>query len=183
MNQKEQIDSQGRTWATDRNKINELVALMNNESLYPMQGTDDLLHVFDAVLNPEEIDFMLQMGGGNHTLKSLQEKIDLPEKEIKKLVDSLVHKGPIAIIKDKSGNENYHLMSIFPGWFELYLMRGKKSKDTKLFAERLETFLDSPSKMGDPEMINELMRDAEPFFNVLATGKLQTTTIQVDQEI
>ncbi|MFW9821195.1 MAG: 4Fe-4S binding protein, partial [Candidatus Thorarchaeota archaeon] len=182
MKQKERLDPQGRVWGTNKDKINELVELMNKESLYPMQSTDELLHVFDAVLSPEEIDFMLQMGGGNHTLESLQQKIDLPEKEIKNLINSLVHKGPIVIIKDKSGYNNYHLMSIFVGWFELYLMRGKKNKDTKLFAERVETFIDSPSKLG-PEMINELMRDAEPFFNVLTTGDLQSKTIQVDHEI
>lgn len=182
MKKKGFIDPQGRVWRTNKDKINELVELMNKESLYPMQSTDELLYVFDAVLDPEEINFMLEMGGGNHTLKSIRDKIDLPEKEIKNLIDSLVHKGPIVIIKDKSGNNNYHLMSIFVGWFELYLMRGKKNKDTKLFAQRLETFINFPSKL-DPEMVNELMKDAKPFFNVLAAGKLQPKTIQVDQEI
>ena len=46
MNKKEQIDSQGRSWLTEKNQINELVELMNEGSLYPMQSSDELLHVF-----------------------------------------------------------------------------------------------------------------------------------------
>jgi len=36
MNQKEHVDSQGRIWSTDKSRINELVELMNEGSLYPL---------------------------------------------------------------------------------------------------------------------------------------------------
>lgn len=183
MNQKEPLEPQERIWRTDKNLINRLVKKMNRGSLYPMQATDDLLYVFDAVITPEQINFMIQMGGGNHDVKSLVEKIDLPEEEIKRLLDSLVSKGPIAIIKDDAGNDCYHLMSIFPGWFEFYLMRGENNEETREFAERLESFIGAAAKMGISDMMNELMKNVEPFMNVLATSDLQVKTIEIDQEI
>jgi len=34
--------------------------------------TDDLLYLFDAALEPEEVDFLLKMGGGNKTCAEIE---------------------------------------------------------------------------------------------------------------
>ena len=131
-----------------------------------MQTSHELFHIFDAVLSTEEIEFMLKMGGGKHSLDNLKSRIDLPEEQIITIIDQLVYKGPIAIIKDQEGNEFYNLMSIFPGWFERYLMRGEETAESKLFAERVEQLFEAAYRFGNEEVINELMRDVGPHIKV-----------------
>ena len=177
------VDSRGRAWRTHKDTIEELADLMNEQSIHPMQTSDELFHIFDAVLSPEQIDFMLKMGGGSHSFESLAKRIDLSKDQIKGFIDSLVYKGPIAIIKDESENDVYSIMSIFPGWFELYLMRGEENEETKLFAERVEELFEAAYRFGNEEVINELMRDVGPHIKVLATKKPKTTTISVKQKV
>ncbi len=181
--QQRTVDSRGREWRTHKDTIEELADLMNEQSIHPMQTSDELFHIFDAVLSPEQIDFMLKMGGGSHSLESLLKRIDLPKDQIKGLIDSLVYKGPIAIIKNESGKDVYNIMSIFPGWFELYLMRGEENAETKLFAERVEELFEAAYRFGNEEVINELMRDVGPHIKVLAVKKPKTTTIEVKQKV
>ena len=46
----------------DQEKLSELANLMNEQSATPIPlVTDDLLYIFDAVLEPEEVDFLLKM--------------------------------------------------------------------------------------------------------------------------
>jgi len=53
----------------DRDKLFELANLMNEQSETPIpMVTDDLLYIFDVALEPEEVEFLLKMGGGNITL-------------------------------------------------------------------------------------------------------------------
>ena len=177
------VDSRGRTWRTDKDKIEELADLMNNQSIHPLQTSDELFHIFDAVLDTEQIKFMLKMGGGKHTLESLIERIDLPETKIRSIIDDLVYKGPIAIIKDEKGNDVYSVMSIFPGWFELYLMRGEKTEESKLFAERVEELFEAAYRFGNEDVINQLMRDVGPHIKVLSTKQPKKKTVQVRQEV
>ncbi len=176
-------DSKGRVWRTHKDTIEELADLMNDQSIHPLQTSDELFHIFDAVLSSEQIDFMLKMGGGKHSLESLIERIDLPEDEIKKIIDSLVYKGPIAIIKDEDRNDVYSIMSIFPGWFELYLMRGEKNEETKLFAERVEELFEAAYRFGNEDVINQLMRDVGPHIKVLSAKETKKTTVIVGKEI
>ena len=182
-NSKPNIDSKGRVWRTHKDKIEELADLMNSQSIHPMQASDELFHIFDAVLSTEEIEFMLKMGGGKHSLDNLKARIDLSDEQIITIVDKLVYKGPIAIIKDQEGNEYYNIMSIFPGWFELYLMRGEETAESKLFAERVEQLFEAAYRFGNEEVINELMRDVGPHIKVLAAKDPQTTTISINQDV
>ncbi|TFG02031.1 MAG: hypothetical protein EU542_05810, partial [Promethearchaeota archaeon] len=143
------VDSKGREWRTHKDKLEQLADLMNEQSIHPLETSDELFYIFDAVISTEEVDFMLKMGGGNQTLKSIRQKVDLSEKEIKSILEKLIYKGIITIIDDKEGNKVYHLMSIFPGWFELYLMRGEKTEESKLFAKRVEEYFEAAYKFGN----------------------------------
>jgi len=177
------VDSKGKIWRTHKDKIEKLADLMNEQSIHPIQLSDEIYHIFDAALSPEEIDFMLKMGGGNHTLSSLKTRIDLPEKDIQRIIDALAYKGPIAIIKDENDNDVYHIMTIFPGWFELYLMRGEKNEETVLFAERMEELFESAYRLGNEEIINQSMRDVGAHIKVLSVAPPATATIEVAQEL
>jgi len=177
------IDTKGRVWRTHKDTIEKLADLMNEQSIHPLQTSDELFHIFDAAINPEEIVFMLEMGGGSHTLENLVQNTTFSKENIQKFLDALIYKGQIAIIKDEQGNDVYHIMTIFPGWFELYLMRGVGTEEHKLFAERVEELFVAARKFGNEEVINELMRDVGPHIKVIVASKPKSLTIDLNKEI
>jgi len=176
-------DSKAKTWRTPKSKIKKLADIMNAESIHPMEFSDDLYYVFDIAMTPEEIDFLLEMGRGNHSFDQLVERIDLPEKEIKRILDSLVYKGQIAIIKDEYNYDTYNMMTIFPGWFELYLMRGEDREETRIFAERIEELFESAYRVGNPEVVTQSLRDVGAHIKVLSANPPKTASIKVDQAL
>ena len=62
--------------------------------------------------------------------------------------------GIIIELEPEGGERIYHLNSIFPGWFEAYLMGGKETPDRRLFAQRVKALYESSLEMGSPELIN-----------------------------
>jgi hypothetical protein len=58
----------------EKDKLAELANLMNEQSETPLFLTDDLLEVIDAALEPEEVDFLLKMGGGSIAEEELRAK-------------------------------------------------------------------------------------------------------------
>ena len=59
----------------DKDALAELANLMNEQSEAPTMVTDDLLYIFDAALEPEEVDFLLKMGGGNKTRADIEKSV------------------------------------------------------------------------------------------------------------
>ncbi|NHJ86091.1 MAG: hypothetical protein FK734_11565, partial [Asgard group archaeon] len=51
------VDSKGKAWRTPKQKIIKVAEIMNNESIHPMEFSDDLYYAFDVAMTPEEIDF------------------------------------------------------------------------------------------------------------------------------
>ena len=72
-----ETDSQKRQWKTPKDKIEQLADLMNEQSVHPLQTSDELFHIFDAALTTEEVDFLLAMGGGTHSRQKLYDKTRL----------------------------------------------------------------------------------------------------------
>jgi ferredoxin len=177
------VDSKGREWRTHKYKLEQLADLMNEQSIHPLETSDELFYIFDAVMSTKEVSFMLKMGGGNQTLENILRRVNLPEEEIKPILEKLIYKGIITIIDDEKGKKVYHLMSIFPGWFELYLMRGEKTEESKLFAERVEEYFEAAYKFGNEEVINQLLRDVGPHIKVLSTEPPKTAKIEVGKKI
>lgn len=174
--------SEKKVWRTPRHKIIKVAEIMNEASIHPMEFSDDLYYAFDIAMTPEEIDFLLEMGGGNHSFEDLVKRIKLPKDDIKRILDNLVYKGQIAIINDGKGNDVYHIMTIFPGWFELYLMRGENREDTKIFAQRIEELFESAYKLGNQEIVNQSMRDVGAHIKVLSLDP-PSKTIKVDKAL
>lgn len=182
-NKKERMEEvNGKIWRSPKSKIAKVAEIMNEASIHPMQFTDDLYYAFDIAMTPEEIDFLLEMGGGNHSFEQLVKNTSFQEKDIKRILDNLVYKGQVAIIKDDQGNNVYHIMTIFPGWFELYLMRGEDREDTRIFAKRIEELFESAYKSGDPELVTQSLRDVGAHIKVLSANP-PTATIKVDTKM
>lgn len=55
--------------------IERLEDIMNEQSIYPMQTSDELFHIIDAALSAEEIEFMLKMGGVGHCLCRFEKEL------------------------------------------------------------------------------------------------------------
>ena len=95
----------------DKEKLLELANLMNDQSETPVIVTDDLAYVIDASLEPEEVDFLLQVGGGNLTRSQIESKVNLPKLDVQRLMDVLQDKGHMAELSKtgKEGEPVFHL--------------------------------------------------------------------------
>ncbi len=178
VSEKNELDSQLRN---DSGKISQLIDLMNDQSFTPVLAMEELIKAFDAVFSPSEIDFLLKMGGGIQSLKEIEIKVNLPKKKFTKIFDSLLHKG--TIIELHTDDElKYHIMSIIPGWCELYMHQGLETPERKLFAERLGEFYRGLEEYGDREFLNNMLRDLGPnhaIFSMVPSKKV----IKVDKTI
>ncbi len=166
-----------RQWRTPKDKIERLADLMNEQSVHPLQTSDELFYIFDAALSTEEIDFLLRMGGGTHSREKLHEKIGLEQKEFERTLQSLLYKGPVAVIRDDDDHKSYHIMTIYPGWFEFYMMRGIDDAEHREFAQRIEKMYTAAYEFGNEEVINELVKDVGPHLSVALTSKPKSITL------
>ncbi|MBW2703464.1 MAG: 4Fe-4S binding protein [Deltaproteobacteria bacterium] len=181
------IDARGRKWRTSKDLIDRLADMMNEQSIHPLQTSDELFHIIDAALTEKEIEFLLKMGGGFHSRQGLRETTGLDAPPFDATLKSLIYKGPVAIISDKDGNKRFHMMTIYPGWFEFYMMRGVDDADHREFALRMEKMYTAAYEFGNEEVINELVRDVGPHFAVTPTApqaqkKTRTVAVGVSLE-
>jgi ferredoxin len=167
-----------------KEKLSELANLMNEGSETPLMVTDDLLYVFDAALEPEEVDFLLKMGGKALARSEIEKRVKMPKGEFNQLLETLLDKGHITEMEPEKGGDPavFHLMSIFPGWFELYLMRGSESPDRKEFSKRLSKYF-SAAQEFDPDVINEIMRETAPHRSIAVANPTQSRLISVDESV
>lgn len=168
----------------DKDKLATLANLMNEQSEAPTMVTDDLLYIFDAALEPEEVDFLLKMGGGNRTRANIEESVGLPVEEFDRTFNNLLDKTHISQPAPAEGDAEpvYHLMSIFPGWFEMYLMRGATTPDRQEFAKRLTTFFNAATAIP-AELINEIMRDVAPHRSLAVVNPPESKLISVNEAV
>lgn len=169
----------------DRDKLFELANLMNEQSETPIpMVTDDLLYIFDVALEPEEVEFLLKMGGGNITLPQIESKMNLSKSEFDRIFENLLDKGHITQLESEEGKDEaiYHLMTILPGWFELYLMRGAETPDRKAFSERLSMYYGMAADF-DPEIINAILREVGPQRSIAVANPPKSRLINIGEAI
>jgi Pyruvate/2-oxoacid:ferredoxin oxidoreductase delta subunit len=162
----------------NKEKLQQLANLMNEQSATPMlMVTDDLLWVFDAALEPEEADFLLKMGGGNVKRSEAEARSGLPKGEFIRLLTTLLDKGHITELDPEPGQvePQLHLMCIFPGWFEHYLMGGKETPDRKEFARRMTKYF-AMARDVPPDVLNAILVGVGPQRSI-ATASPPTPTI------
>ena len=168
----------------DKDKLGTLASLMNEQSEAPTMITDDLLYIFDAALEPEEVDFLLNMGGGNKIRADIEKSVGLLVEEFDRIFNNLLDKSHIAQPSPVKGDDEpvYHLMSIFLGWFEIYLMRGANTPDRQEFARRLTMFFNAATEIP-AELINEIMRDVAPHRSLAVVNPSESRLISVNQTV
>ncbi len=168
----------------DKDKLTMLANLMNEQSETPTMVTDDLVFVFDAALEPEEVDFLLKMGGGSRRRADIEESVGLPNEVFERIFDALLDKSHIVLPVPPEGDAEpeYHLMSIFPGWFEIYLMGGAETPDRKEFARRLTEFFNAATAIP-PEVINEIMQGVAPDRSLAVVNPPDSRLIPVNEDV
>lgn len=168
----------------NKDKLNTLANLMNDQSVAPTMVTDGLLYIFDSALEPEEVDFLLKMGGGNKKRGDIEKRVDLPAEAFDRIFNTLQDKGHITQpTPAKDGEEPvYHLMSVFPGWFEIFLMRGAKTPDREEFARRLVEYFNAAVEIP-PEVINEILKDVAPHRSLAVINPSDSTQIAVNEAV
>ncbi len=169
---------------SEKDKLQRLADLMNEQSETPMLVTDDLLYIFDAALEPEEVDFMLKMGGGNLSRAEVEGKVGLTPADFERVLETLLDKGHITELEpEEEGEEPYlHVMSIFPGWFEHYLMRGADTPDRREFSRRVSGYF-AAAQAIPPDMLNEILKDMSPHRSLAIANPSSSRLIQVDEAV
>jgi len=168
----------------DKDKLAALAALMNEQSETPIMVTDELLHVMDAALVPQEVDFLLAMGGGRLSRRQVEARVGLSDEEFVRRLESLLDKGHVTELEPGPGEEVpvLHLMSIFPGWFELFLMRGSETPERREFARRLSNFFSS-ARAIPPEVLNAVMQDTAPHRSIAVANPAEPRLIAVNEAV
>lgn len=168
----------------DKDKLNTLANLMNEQSVAPTMVTDGLLYIFDSALEPDEVDFLLKMGGGNQTRADIEKKSGLTEETFDRIFNNLQDKGHITepTPAESGAAPVYHLMSIFPGWFEIFLMRGAKTPDRREFARRLVEYFNAAVEIP-AEVINEILKDVAPHRSLAVINPSESKQITVNKAV
>jgi Pyruvate/2-oxoacid:ferredoxin oxidoreductase delta subunit len=124
------------------------------------------------------------MGGGNKRRADIEKSVDLPEEAFDRIFNALQDKGHITQpTPAKDGGEPvYHLMSVFPGWFEIFLMRGAKTPDREEFARRLVEYFNAAVEIP-PEIINEILKDVAPHRSLAVINPSESKQITVNKAV
>jgi Pyruvate/2-oxoacid:ferredoxin oxidoreductase delta subunit len=169
----------------DKEKLQQLANLMNEQSATPiLMVTDDLLYVFDAALDPDEVDFLLKMGGGNQKRSEVEARTGLPKGEFNRLLTTLLDKGHITELEPEPGQDEpiLHLMCIFPGWFEHYLMGGKDTPDRREFARRVTKYF-AMARDVPPDVLNDILVGVGPQRSIATASPPTPRHIKIEKTL
>lgn len=126
-------------------KLARLAFMMNSQSSSSLPVTLTLLKVFDSVLSPPEVDFLLSMGSKPLTKDVIFKKVNLPHDKAQEIFLSLIAKG-IIWSQITNGKEIFTVAPIMLGWFEVYLCNGSTTPKKKEFAQWLTRLFQSWEK-------------------------------------
>jgi ferredoxin len=135
--------------SSERKKsLRALAKLMNQQNPFSMPLTPELLVCFDAVIAPEEAEFLLQMGTTPHTHQQAASLSHLSDESFSAFFEKLLKKGLVSPQYSEDDGEQYILSPIMPGWFEIYLSDGSEAPEKKEFARRVDRFFKSFQKFN-----------------------------------
>ncbi|MBD3191240.1 MAG: 4Fe-4S dicluster domain-containing protein [Candidatus Heimdallarchaeota archaeon] len=180
------------SWKNDIEDLTKVADLMNDQSSTPIILSDELLYALDAIFTSEDINFLLKMGGGKMTEKELRDKVDLSEKNFKKIFKQVLEKGLVVELPNDDGGLVYSIITIAPGWFEISFMDGEMTPEKKLFARRVNVFYRTMMDYGDEEFMNNMIRELgpnhaiysiEPGFSIEPQTPTTTKKIEVGESL
>ncbi|MCX8125112.1 MAG: hypothetical protein N3F66_13260 [Spirochaetes bacterium] len=126
-------------------KLARLALMMNRQSASSIPITLTLLKVFDQVLLPHEVDFLLSMGSEPAVKDEIFKKVNLPPHNAWEIFSALIGKGMIWS-QQNNGEEIFSVSPIMLGWFEVYLCNGSRAPEKTQFAHWLTRLFNSWKK-------------------------------------
>jgi ferredoxin len=124
------------------------------------------------------------MGGGNLRRSEIEGKIGLPKGEFDRLLTTLFDKGHITELEPEPGQDEpcLHLMCIFPGWFEHYLMGGKDTPDRREFSHRVTKYF-AMARDVPPDVLNAILVGVGPQRSIAVANPSAPRRIKIDKTL
>lgn len=174
-----------------RENLTALAKMMRSQGTRQIYITPELIDCFDAVITPEENEFLLRMGREPQTFGQLAKLSDLPEDQFRPFLETMSKKGLIWSEFKENGEEIFKLAPILVGWFEMYLCDGEETPEKKEFARRVEEFVKSAKKINVFPLRNLLnyrhKRTSVPHTSIFLpkppSERPKTVEIKVDQSL
>ncbi|UCC39510.1 MAG: 4Fe-4S binding protein [Candidatus Aminicenantes bacterium] len=166
--------------------LKALAIEMNKQNKRPFPVTNELIYCFDAVITPEENDYLLRIGREPLTYEQAASFSDLPEESFHTFFETIMRKGLVWPRYDKEGEKRYVLAAILVGWFEVYLSDGSETPEKQEFARRVDELFKSFSKLNVFPLRNLLnykfRRESEPHTEIALTKQPNeiSKTVEVD---
>lgn len=129
-------------------KLARLAYAMNRQSSSSIPVTIALLKVFNSVIVPEEVDFLLAMGSEPLSKDELSRKVTIPGDAFDAVFSSLIQKGMIWSKTNPDSTVVFTLAPIMLGWFEVYLCTDSRSEEKVQFARQLSNLFESWKKFN-----------------------------------
>jgi len=171
-----------------KKNLRALAKLMNRQNVTSIPVTDQLLDCFDAVITPEENDFLLKMGGERFNFAQACANTNLPIEQAREFLVCMLKKGLLWSEYDE-GAEYFRLAPILVGWFEIFLSDGQETRDKKEFARRVDklfNFWGQFNRFPLRNILNMRTGKGTPHKQIYsATGKPQkkSVTVQLNRNV
>jgi ferredoxin len=131
-----------------REKLRALAHLMNKQNTTSIPVTKPLLDCFDLDIEPDENEFLLEIGTEPLNLRQISSFSRLPAESFRLFLKGLCEKGLIWTRYSEEGEELYELAPILLGWFEIYLSDGADTLLKREFARRVDILFKSWGKLN-----------------------------------
>ncbi|MFX0080684.1 MAG: indolepyruvate ferredoxin oxidoreductase subunit alpha [Candidatus Hodarchaeota archaeon] len=127
-----------------------------NAGVFPVPVSENLIVLLQELLTEEQAKFLLIFKKPSMTLEQIKQKIEMDEKSILQMLDTLMYNGIIIGAMSRSAKVMvYRLMGPFPGIFEYTNLRGETDEKhlklaklfDKIFSERTKLTAESYEKM------------------------------------
>ncbi|MFX1302640.1 MAG: ATP-binding protein [Promethearchaeota archaeon] len=157
--------------------------------VFPVPISDTLIEILQTLLTEEQAKFVLIYRKPSMTLGQIKQRIDMHEKSILEMLDTLMQNGVIVGTRSRgTGLMVYRLMGLYPGIFEYTFLKGTTRERDKKLAELFEKLFVEISKgtQKNYESIVNVFKNLPPTDRTLPVEKeveVGTETVMPFEEI
>jgi ferredoxin len=151
--------------------------------------TDSMLRLFDLVVTPDEVEFLLLLDTEPMPRSRIMERTDLAPQELETMLERTIEKGLVWTRVKPGGDTSCVLAPIMPGWFEMYLAAGKETPDRREFARRMSALFEDYKMLNVfplRPLRNFYYRGSRPLQSIAAVmprGRRGRQVVEVNREI
>ena len=128
--------------------LTKLARAMNKMTAVPLPIIPEVLACFDAIITPQENEFLLKLGDKRHSRNDLQAISGLDDAAFEPFLKRILKYALILHKFDDNNQDYYELHSIFVGWFEMVLMSDELNGEQLEFAIRLKAMFDKLKRLN-----------------------------------